>query len=75
MPWNQIINPLNNIALSALVASIPVIVIFWSLLKKVKGYMTSLLTLVCAIIISLLVYQMPFKLVLLSTLHGALYGL
>jgi lactate permease len=75
MPWNQIIDPFNNIIVSALVASIPVIIIFWSLLKKVKGYMTSLLTLAGAIIIAFFAYHMPFKLIMLSTLHGALYGL
>jgi lactate permease len=75
MPWNQIIDPFNNIIVSALIASIPVIIIFWSLLKKVKGYITSLLTLAGAIIISFFAYHMPFKLIMSSTLHGALYGL
>ena len=75
MPWNQIIDPFYNIIVSALIASIPVIIIFWSLLKKVKGYMTSLLTLAGAIIIAFFAYHMPFKLIMLSTLHGALYGL
>ena len=75
MPWNQIINPFNNIIISALIASIPVMIIFWSLLKKVKGYMTSLLTLAGAIVIAFFAYHMPFKLIILSTLHGALYGL
>jgi L-lactate permease len=59
MPWNQIIDPFNNIIVSALVASIPVIIIFWSLLKKVKGYMTSLLTLAGAIIIAFLLIICP----------------
>ena len=75
MPWNQIIYPFNNIIVSALIASIPVIIIFWSLLKKVKGYITSLLTLAGAIIIAFFAYNMPFKLIMSSTLHGALYGL
>lgn len=75
MPWNQIIDPFNNIIVSALIASIPVIIIFWSLLKRVKGYITSLLTLAGAIIIAFFAYHMPFKLIMLSTLHGALYGL
>lgn len=75
MPWNQIIDPFNNIIVSALIASIPVIIIFWSLLKKVKGYITSLLTLAGAIIIAFCAYNMPFKLIMSSTLHGALYGL
>lgn len=75
MPWLQPTNPLNNIALSALVAAIPVIFIFWMLIKKMKGFLASLLTILLAIILSIVVYGMPMKLALLSGLHGALYGL
>ena len=75
MPWIQTIVPLKNIPLSALVAAIPVIFIFWALIKKMKGYITSLLALAIAIFIALLIYGMPLKLAMLSTLHGSLYGL
>jgi lactate permease len=75
MNWTQIIDPLNNIALSALVAAIPVIFIFWLLIKKVKGYIASLLTVLLAILLAMLVYGMPIKLAMLSVVHGALYGL
>jgi lactate permease len=75
MNWTQEVNPLNTIALSAIVASLPLIFIFWALIiKKMKGYMASLITTIVAIIIAVLVYGMPVKLSLLSTLHGALYG-
>jgi len=75
MNYTQIINPLNNIALSAFVAAIPILFIFWALIiKKMKGYQASFLTMVIAIAIALFVYGMPAKLVLLSTFHGALYG-
>ena len=75
MPWIQTIDPLKNIPLSALVAAIPVIFIFWALIKKMKGYITSLLALAIAIFIALFIYGMPLKLAMLSTLHGSLYGL
>ena len=75
MPWIQTIDPLKNIPLSALVAAIPVIFIFWALIKKMKGYITSLLALAIAIFIALLIYGMSLKLAMLSTLHGSLYGL
>jgi len=75
MNWIQITDPFNNIALSALVAAIPVIVIFWLLIKKVKGYIASLITVLLAIVLAVAVYNMPVKLALLSALHGALYGL
>jgi lactate permease len=75
MSWTQEVNPLNTIAVSAIVAAVPIIFIFWALIiKKMKGYMASLLTAIVAIVIAVLIYGMPVKLSLLSTLHGALYG-
>jgi lactate permease len=66
---------LDNIALSALVAAIPVLFIFWALIiKKIKGYQASLFTTIIAVLIAVMVYKMPVKLALLSTLHGAMYG-
>jgi lactate permease len=75
MNWIQITDPFDNIALSALVAAIPVVLIFWLLIKKVKGYIASLLTVLLAILLAVIVYKMPVSLALLSALHGALYGL
>ncbi len=75
MTWIQVTDPLGNIALSALVAAVPVIFIFWSLIRKMKGYMASLLTVMLAIILAIIVYGMPLELALLSGVHGALYGL
>ncbi len=75
MHWTQLINPFHNIALSALVAAVPVIFIFWALIKKMKGYLASLLTVSLAILLAVLAYGMPIKLAVLSAFHGALYGL
>jgi lactate permease len=75
MTWTQEVNPFDKIALSAIVAAIPIFFIFWALIiKKMKGYLASLFTTVVAIFVAVLVYGMPVKLSLLSTLHGALYG-
>jgi lactate permease len=76
MPWKQVIDPFNSVFLSALVAVLPIIFIFWALIiKKMKGYKASLLTTLIALVIAIAVYRMPVQLALLSTLHGALYGL
>ena len=75
MTWIQRIDPFGNIALSALVAAIPVLFIFLLLIRKVKGYIASLLTVALAIVIAMAVYGMPLSLALSSGLHGALYGL
>ncbi len=76
MNWTQIIDPLGNLGLSAFVAAIPILFIFWALIiRKMKGYAASTLTVLVALIIAVLVYRMPVSTALLSTFHGILYGL
>ena len=76
MNWKQVIDPFNNIGLSALIAVLPILFIFWALIiKKMKGYQASLIATLLAILIAIFVYGMPIKLALLSTANGALYGL
>jgi lactate permease len=76
MNWKQILDPFDNLNLSALVAAIPIAFIFWALIiKKMKGYVTGLLAIFIALVIAVLIYKMPIKLALLSTANGALYGL
>lgn len=76
MNWKQILDPFHNLGLSALVAVVPILVIFWALIvQKMKGYKASLLAVLVAILIAIFVYGMPVKLALLSTANGAMYGL
>ncbi|GAB4039992.1 L-lactate permease [Spirosoma jeollabukense] len=76
MVWKQVIDPFNSIALSVLVAAVPILFIFWALIiRKMKGYQASLIATGLAMIIAILVYGMPVKLALLSATHGAVYGL
>lgn len=76
MTWSQVYNPLNNLALSAAFAFLPILVLFWALaVKRLKGHIAGLLTAGTAIIIAIFVYGMPVGLALLSTLDGSMYGL
>ena len=76
MNWTQVIDPFGNIGLSALIAVIPILFIFWALvIKKMKGYKTSLIATLLTILIAIFIYGMPAKLALLSASNGALYGL
>ena len=76
MNWTQVIDPFKNIGLSALIALIPILFIFWALIiKKMKGYQASLIAVVLAIVIAFFIYGMPFRLALLSTANGIMYGL
>lgn len=76
MPWKQVIDPFGHLFLSALVAVLPILFIFWALIiRKMKGYKASLLTVLIALLIAVFIYKMPVQLALLSTLNGAMYGL
>ncbi|WP_080055287.1 L-lactate permease [Spirosoma aerolatum] len=76
MVWKQVIDPFDNLFLSALLASLPILFIFWALIiRKMKGYQASLMAIVIASGIAMAVYKMPPQLAGLSILHGALYGL
>ncbi len=76
MEWKQIIDPLNSLPFSALVAVIPILFIFWALIiKKMKGYQASVAATIIAILVAIIIYKMPVKIALLSTANGAMYGL
>ena len=76
MAWTQPTDPCHNMLASAVIAVLPVSVIFWALvLRKMKGYQASLLAGAAALLIAVFVYKMPIQLALLSSLNGAVYGL
>ena len=75
--YEQVYEPIaNNLALSTLVAVIPIIVLF-ALLAGVRmaAQWASLITLAVALVIAVLVYGMPIDLALNSTLLGICFGL
>jgi lactate permease len=76
MNWTQVYNPLNNIYLSALIALIPIVYFFWALaIKKTKGYIAGLITVVLAVLVSIIVYGMPASMAISSTIYGSVVGL
>jgi len=76
MVWNMDIDPMKNIFLSALVASIPILYLFWALaINRMKGHWAAISGTTIAIVIAVVLYKMPVQHALLSTLYGALFGL
>lgn len=76
MAWTQVINPFNNIGLSALVAAIPIIFLFVALAGlRMKGHLAGLITVVIALLVAVTAFGMPAEYALLSTLYGAMFGL
>jgi lactate permease len=77
MTWTQNFTPVaDNLALSALVALIPILYFFWALaVKRMKGYMAGLTTLLVALAVVVVVYKMPVGMAVMSVSQGAVYGI
>src|ERR687883_911764 len=75
--YNQVYEPVaGSLVLSALVALIPIVVLFVLLAGvRMAAQWASLITLAVALVIAVLVYGMPFGLAIDSTLFGAAFGL
>jgi lactate permease len=75
--WNQRYDPVaNNLALSALVAALPVVVLLGLLgLLRVRAHYAALAGLATALLVALLVYGMPVPMATAALVNGALFGL
>jgi lactate permease len=75
--WQQNYEPVGgSLGLSAAVASIPILVLFFMLgVRRKPAWMAALTALAIAFVLSLVAYRMPFNLALIATLDGAAYGL
>lgn len=76
MIWTQDYDPLGSLFISTLVALIPIAFFFWALaVKKMKGHIAGLSTVLIAVVISVVAYGMPVGMAVTSTVYGALTGL
>jgi len=75
--WQQNYEPVGgSLALSALVASIPIAVLFVMLgVRRKPAWMAALTALAVAFVLALFAYGMPAQLAIMSALTGAAYGL
>src|SRR5947208_1925075 len=75
--WQQNYEPVGgSLGLSAAVAAIPVLVLFFMLgVKRKPAWMAALSALGVAFVLALVAYRMPVKLAVVSTLDGAAYGI
>ncbi|WP_423797955.1 L-lactate permease [Neobacillus sp. SAB-20_R2A] len=66
----------DSLALSALVALIPILYFFWALaIKRMKGYLAGLSTLLIALILAVVAFKMPAGMAVMSATQGAVYGI
>jgi lactate permease len=76
MTWTQVYIPVGNVFVSALIASIPVVLLlgllaFW----HVKAHIAAIVGLVAALAIAIGVYRMPASMAGAAALYGAAFGL
>ena len=74
--WQHNYEPIGgNLAVSALVAAIPIVVLFVMLgvLRK-AAWISALAALASALLVALFAYGMPADLAIISTIYGAAYG-
>ncbi|HYE72071.1 MAG TPA: L-lactate permease, partial [Blastocatellia bacterium] len=76
MNWTQIYTPLGSLWISALIASLPVVVLLGLLaFFHVKAHIAAVIGLASALLIAMFVYGMPTGLALAAAGYGAAYGL
>ena len=76
MSWTMNVNPLGNLALSALVALVPILFLFIALtVLKMKGHWAATIATSLAVGVACIAYGMPMQYAGLSVVYGALFGL
>lgn len=74
--WQQVVDPLGSIWLSAAVAFLPILCFLLCLLVfKLKGYQAGFITVIMATVIAFFVYGMPFSLIGASFVQGFAQGM
>src|SRR5271157_5167117 len=77
MPWYQNYAAVgNSLGLTAFLVAIPIFYLFWALaVKRMKGHVAGLTTLLLTLVITILVYRMPVSVGLSATALGMVTGL
>ncbi|EOR21950.1 L-lactate permease, partial [Niallia nealsonii AAU1] len=66
----------DKLALSAIVAVIPILYFFWALaIKRMKGHVAGITTLLLALLLSVIAFKMPVGMSMMSASQGIVYGL
>ncbi|MFC0170847.1 lactate permease LctP family transporter [Pseudoduganella danionis] len=75
-PWNQIYDPMGSLALSALMAAVPIIFFFVALaVLRIKGHVAAAVTLLLSLAVAIFAYGMPVSQALAAAGYGFAYGI
>jgi lactate permease len=75
--WQHNYEPVGgSLGMSAVVAAIPILVLFVMLgIRRKPAWMSALAALASALLVALVVYGMPVQLAVISTIYGAAFGI
>lgn len=66
----------DSLLWTTIVAMIPILYFFWALaIKKMKGHIAGITTLIIALILAIFVFHMPAQTAVMSATQGAVYGI
>src|ERR1700759_3792082 len=73
--WNQIYNPLNNVALSTIAAALPVVTLLVLIASgKVKAHIAAIIARVVTNLIAIFVFTLPAGMAIRASLLGVVSG-
>src|SRR5438128_8649059 len=76
MTWLQNYDPMENAVLSTALAALPVVVLLSAIaIFRIRIHFSALFGLAVALAVALLVYHMPMKAAVATTIYGTAYGL
>ncbi len=76
MAWTQVYDPAGSALLSALLAGIPLIVLFYMLaIRRSKGHHAAIVAVILSFALAIFVWQMPAATAVSSFIYGAAFGL
>lgn len=76
MTWTQEYLPLGSLMLSALLASLPIVVVFYLLaIRRTPGQIAGIASLITSFLVAVLVYKMPLGTAIMTSLMGIAYGI
>ncbi|MDP4085734.1 MAG: lactate permease LctP family transporter [Bacillota bacterium] len=74
--FTQNYTPVGGLGLSAILALIPIVYFFWALaIKRMKGHIAGLTTLLVALLIAIFAYKLPAGMAVMAASQGAVYGI
>ncbi len=75
MPWHQIYDPFNNMAISTIFAAMPVVVLLGTLaFLHMKAHWAALLGLITSLLVSIVFFKMPAGMAFAAAGFGAAFG-